>query len=123
MGGWGALYQGFSHPDVFGVVGAHAPSLNGSGDADMSFLGTGDAFNKFDPVLLSSSAGSIEGLKVYLDASAADPWLKRDLDLKMRLDKRKVSVDWHQFPGQHGASYWHDHLPEYLRFYGTALPQ
>jgi enterochelin esterase-like enzyme len=32
-------------------------------------------------------------------------------------------VEWHQFPGQHGVSYWHDHLAEYLRFYGTALPK
>lgn len=121
MGGWGALYQGFMHPDVFGTVGAHAPSLNSQGDPDMSFLGTGDAFNKVDPVLLASTAGSTEKLKVYLDASEHDPWLQRDLDLKARLDKRKISAEWHQFPGEHGGSYWHDHLSEYLRFYAKSI--
>ena len=28
MGGYGALYQAFTHPDIFGVVGAHSPSLH-----------------------------------------------------------------------------------------------
>ncbi|MGI9148022.1 MAG: OpgC domain-containing protein [Chloroflexota bacterium] len=121
MGGWGALYQGFLHPDVFGTVGAHAPSLNGDSDLDMSFLGKGDAFNKFDPVLLASTAGSTEKLRIYLDASEHDPWLQRDLDLKARLEKRKISVEWHQFPGQHGGLYWHEHVSEYLRFYAKSL--
>ncbi len=121
MGGWGALYQGFLHPDIFGTVGAHAPSLRNETDGEVSFMGKGEAFNKLDPVPLASTAGSIERLKVYLDASQYDPWLKRDLDLKARLDKRKVSVDWHQFPGQHGGPYWHDHVTEYLRFYSRSL--
>jgi len=121
MGAWGALYQGFMHPDIFGTVGAHAPSLRSANDGEVSFLGKGEAFNKFDPVLLSSTAGSIEKLNVYLDASEHDPWLQRDLDLKSRLDKRKISVEWHQHPGQHGGSYWHDHATEYLTFYGKFL--
>jgi enterochelin esterase-like enzyme len=121
MGAWGALYQGFMHPDIFGTVGAHAPSLRSANDGEVSFLGKGEAFNKFDPVLLSSTAGSIEKLNVYLDASEHDPWLQRDLDLKGRLDKRKISVDWHQHPGQHGGSYWHDHMNDYLSFYGKFL--
>jgi enterochelin esterase-like enzyme len=121
MGGWGALYQGFTHPDTFGVIGAHAPSLRDQANGDLGFLGKGDAYKKLDPVLLASSAPSIEGLKVWLDASEHDPWLKRDQELKGRLDQRKVSQEWHQYPGQHGGSYWHDHVPDYLRFYGKNL--
>jgi enterochelin esterase-like enzyme len=121
MGAWGALYQGFMHPDIFGTIGAHAPSLRAGTDPEVSFLGNGENFSTFDPVLLASTAGSIETLQVYLDAGQYDPWLERDLDLKARLEKRNVSVEWHQFPGQHGGSYWHDHVTEYLRFYGTCF--
>lgn len=119
MGGWGALYQAFSHPDEFGVVGAHAASLR-SDDGSMSFLPRGDAFKNFDPVQLASSAG-ITNTHVWLDVDQQDPWLKRDQELHNRLDQRHIANEWHVYPGQHGGSYWHDHLQDYVNFYAHAL--
>jgi enterochelin esterase-like enzyme len=120
MGGWGALYQAFSHPDEFGVVGAHAPSIR-AGDGSMPFLPRGDGFNQFDPMALANNAPGIENLRVWLDADEQDPWLSRDMDLHTRLDKRHVANGWHSYPGRHGDTYWHDHAQDYLRFYGQAL--
>jgi enterochelin esterase-like enzyme len=120
MGGWGALYQAFSHPDEFGVVGAHAPSLRG-GDGSMPFLPRGAGFAPYDPLQLASNAPNITNLRVWLDVDKEDPWVKQDTDLHNRLDQRHIANEWHIFPGRHGGSYWHDHVPEYLQFYGRAL--
>jgi enterochelin esterase-like enzyme len=120
MGGWGALYQAFSHPDEFGVVGAHAASLHGD-DGSMPFLPRGAGFGQFDPLQLATNAPGLEHLHVWLDAGDEDPWVDRDTDLHARLDQRHIANEWHAFPGKHGGSYWHDHVQEYLAFYSRAL--
>jgi enterochelin esterase-like enzyme len=119
MGGYGALYQAFTHPDEFGVVGAHAPSLRDNGE--LTFLPRGDGFKQFDPLELARSAPKIEGLQVWLDAGQDDPWVKRDADLHARLDQRHIANQWHPLPGGHGGSYWHDNVQRYLDFYGHAV--
>ncbi|MBV9547379.1 MAG: hypothetical protein JOY61_23660, partial [Chloroflexi bacterium] len=120
MGGWGALYQAFSHPDEFGVAGAHAASLR-DGSGSMPFLPKGDAFNAYDPVQLAANASGLNNVKVWVDADDQDPWVKRDADLHNKLDQRHISNEYHVFPGKHGGSYWHDHVPDYLNFYAHAL--
>jgi enterochelin esterase-like enzyme len=117
MGGWGALYQGFTHPEEFGVVGAHAAALR----QDLPFLPKGDQFNQFDPVQLAANAPNLTSQRVWIDADEQDPWVKRDADVHNRLDTRHISNEWHTFPGRHGGSYWADHVPDYLNFYGKAL--
>jgi enterochelin esterase-like enzyme len=120
MGGWGALYQAFTHPDEFGVVGAHAAALR-TGDGSMPFLPKGSDFNQYDPLQLASTSNAILGEKVWLDADDKDPWLARDTDLHARLDQRHISNEWHTYPGRHGGTYWHDHVQQYLDFYAHAL--
>jgi enterochelin esterase-like enzyme len=120
MGGWGALYQAFSHPDEFGVVGAHAPSLR-TDDGSMPFLPRGAQFNQYDPVELASNAPAIANLQIWVDADAQDPWVKRDAELHNRLEQRHITNHWNTYPGQHGGSYWHDHAQDYLKFYAQAL--
>src|SRR5262249_40029284 len=109
MGGWGALYQAFTHPDVFGAVGGQAPSLR-SDDGSLNFLPRGDGFKKVDPVSLSSTAKGIDNLKVWIDVDDKDPWKGQDTKVHQNLTKRKVSNDFNIFPGKHGGSYWHDHV-------------
>jgi enterochelin esterase-like enzyme len=120
MGGWGALYQAFTHPDEFGVAGGHAASLR-DGSGSMPFLPKGDAFNTYDPVQLAGNASGLNNLHVWVDADDQDPWVKRDADLHSRLDQRHISNEYHVFPGKHGGTYWHDHVQDYLNFYAHAL--
>jgi enterochelin esterase-like enzyme len=120
MGGWGALYLGFTHPDVFGVLGAHAASIRND-DGSLGFLPRGDGFKKFDPVSLSNSASGVENVKVWIDFDEHDPWKDQDNKVHQNLDKRNISNEMHQFPGSHGGSYWHDHVTDYLNFYSKAL--
>jgi enterochelin esterase-like enzyme len=120
MGGWGALYQAFTHPDEFGVVGAHAASLR-DGSGSIPFLPKGEGFRAYDPPQLATNAPGLNNLKVWVDADDQDPWVKQDADLHNRLDQRHISNDYHVFPGKHGGSYWHDHVQDYLNFYAHAL--
>ena len=32
-----------------------------------------------------------------------------------------LHVTWREFPGPHEAEYWIEHVPDYLRFYSSAL--
>ncbi len=52
MGGLGALNLAFQHPDVFGVVGAHSPSVRLEPDPALPFL-QGQTFWENDPVWLA----------------------------------------------------------------------
>jgi enterochelin esterase-like enzyme len=122
MGGWGALHAAFTRPDVFGVVGAHAPSLRAD-EGSLAFLGMDRAFALDDPVEIAAAAPGLGDLEVWLDVSDHDPWGQRALVLKQRLDVRRIDNTWRVFPGDHGGAYWHDHLAEYLDFYGQALSQ
>ena len=58
MGGWGALHHGLSHPEVFGVVGAHSPSLRPD-DGSLDFLGRGSEFAAKDPMALAARSASV----------------------------------------------------------------
>jgi enterochelin esterase-like enzyme len=122
MGGLGALNLAFQHPDVFGVVGSHSPSVRLEPDPSLWFL-TGDNFWEHNPIWLADHASGLEGLKIWLDAGADDYWLPNIDALHSALVTDGLQVEWHEFPGPHEAEYWIDHVPDYLRFYSGALQQ
>jgi enterochelin esterase-like enzyme len=120
MGGFGGLTLAFTHPEVFGVVGAHAPSLRDAGE-DIAFLGSGDEFAQRDPVTIAATAPGMRRLRVWLDIDQADPWLARAETLHEMLTARQVDHIWQVLPGIHNYEYWSTHVIDYLRFYGDAL--
>ena len=120
MGAWGALYQAFTHPDIFAVVGAHSPSLYPD-DNNLKFLGTGAEFASKDPVSLARTAAKLETLHIWIDIGANDPWLEVTTGLHNTLAQRGIAHEWHLNPGYHASEYWAQHAPEYLQFYGHAL--
>jgi enterochelin esterase-like enzyme len=120
MGGLGALNLALQHPDVFGVVGAHSPSVRLEPDPALWFL-TGQNFWENNPVWLVQHRGGGDSLKVWMDAGSEDVWLPNIEAVHTALVGEGVHVDWHVFPGPHEAIYWIDHVPDYLRFYSEAL--
>jgi enterochelin esterase-like enzyme len=120
MGAWGALYQAFTHPDIFGVAGAHSPSLYPDHNS-LQFLGTDAEFESKDPVSLARTAARLDTLRIWLDIGANDPWLAVTAGLHDTLAQRGISHEWHLNPGYHASEYWAKHTPEYLQFYGRAL--
>jgi enterochelin esterase-like enzyme len=121
MGGAGALQLAFTHPDIFGVAGAHSPSLHLDDGTFSAIYGTGDDFLKREPIDLAVSAPNIDLLKIWIDAGEDDPWLERDQLLHANLDARGVPHNWNVFHGGHDGDYWIQNISSYLRFYDSAL--
>jgi enterochelin esterase-like enzyme len=120
MGGLGALNLALQHPDVFGVVGAHSPSVRLTPDPALWFL-TGQNFWDHNPIWLVRNHSGFESLKVWIDVGTDDVWLPNIEATHEALAEAGLHVEWHMFPGPHEAEYWIEHLPDYLRFYAAAL--
>jgi enterochelin esterase-like enzyme len=120
MGGLGALNLAFQHPDVFGVVGAHSPSVRVDPDPALWFL-AGQNFWDNNPIWLAQHRTGLDTLNIWLDAGADDVWLPNIEVVHDTLVEQGLHPAWHVFPGPHEAVYWIEHVPDYLRFYGAAL--
>lgn len=120
MGGWGALHNAFLHPNIFGIVGAHSPSLRPD-DGSLAILGAGDAFAKNDPVALAKAAPRLNRMRIWIDAGQDDPWLQRTVEMHDALLARQIAHAWTLNPGGHDYTYWMQHVLTYLRFYASAF--
>jgi enterochelin esterase-like enzyme len=120
MGGLGALNLAFQHPEVFGVVGSHSPSVRLEPDPGLWFM-QGQTFLENDPVWLVRNRPGLDSLIIWLDAGSEDAWLPSIEAVHAALVDEGLHPFWHVFPGPHEAEYWIEHVPDYLRFYGGAL--
>jgi enterochelin esterase-like enzyme len=121
MGGAGALQIAFNHPDAFGVVGAHSPSLHVDDGTFTAIYGAGSDFAEREPLELAVTATDIHALKIWIDAGEEDPWRERDEILHQRLIDREIAHNWSVLPGGHDGDYWTQNLPSYLHFYDSVL--
>jgi enterochelin esterase-like enzyme len=120
MGGTGALVQAFTYPEVFGVAGAHSPSLRAD-SAVVPFLGEREEFAARDPITLARRTPGLDQLQLWLDVGDADSWYRRVVLLHAALLERGVEHEWRVWPGDHDGEYWSVHIPEYVRFYSHAF--
>ncbi len=120
MGGWGALYQAFTHPDIFGIVAASSPNFYPD-DNNLKFLGTGGEFASKNPLALAATAPGLASLRIWLDVGQTDPWAESVTALHATLQVRGVAHTWNLNPGGHNGAYWALHIPDYLRFYADAF--
>ncbi|HLH25717.1 MAG TPA: OpgC domain-containing protein [Chloroflexota bacterium] len=120
MGGSGALVQAFTHPDVFGIVGADSPSLRENNEV-VPILGEGAEFAARDPVSLAATAPGLDRVQIWLDIGEDDPWYPRVVELDDVLTACGIDHEFHVWPGDHDGEYWTSHIPDYLRFYSHAL--
>ena len=120
MGGLGALHIAMRRPDVFGVVGAHSPSIRVEPDPALWFL-PGEAWNEHSPIWLARYAPDIERLQMWIDVGVEDIWLENVTVLHQALVARGMPHQWQLFEGEHEEHYWIEHVPDYLRFYAHAL--
>jgi enterochelin esterase-like enzyme len=120
MGGLGALNLAFQHPDVFGVVGAHSPSVRLEPDPALWFL-QGQTFWDNDPIWLAQNKTGLDSLAIWIDAGTDDVWLGNIEAVHDALIDAGLHHTWNEFPGLHEAEYWIEHVPDYMRFYASAL--
>jgi S-formylglutathione hydrolase FrmB len=122
MGGYGALYLGLRHPDMFSAVGAHSPALFEPGSDPISYYlygQNGELFAERDIVSLVERGGWPEDMRFFVDIGNADGLVAGVFRLASVLFSGEHVEDYqgHIWPGVHDWSYWSEHAPDYLRFY------
>jgi enterochelin esterase-like enzyme len=120
-GGQGALMLGMTHPDEFGIVGAHSPSFR-EADGSLEFFGKQDYFNQYDPIWLVKNTDTAKQLTIWMDVGEDDDvWGEGILRYKKLLESLKIPFEFHTSPGRHEGSYWVPHVPDYLTWYASKL--
>lgn len=120
MGGHGALQLAINFPSVFGVGGAHSPSLPPATSAP-AYFGEGRGFARRDPLSLIRQSDLSTPPRLWIDTGARDPWRSRADELREAIFEKGWSLDWHVYNGEHNGWYWGDHIWEYLPFYGDCF--
>ncbi|HEX2186430.1 MAG TPA: alpha/beta hydrolase-fold protein [Chloroflexota bacterium] len=120
MGGHGALQLAMNHPDVFSVVGAHSPSLRPY-ETSPVFFGDLSWFSRHDPLTLAQRTTAARSLLTWIDVGHRDIWRPGAERLRQALAAQGAPLEFRVLEGEHQSWYWKHYLPEYLRFYTTAL--
>jgi enterochelin esterase-like enzyme len=120
MGGLAALQVSMNHPGVFGVVGAHSPSIRLEPDPELWFLSS-QSFLQHDPIWLARNSPGADRMVYWLDVGADDWWRPNIETLHSALSGAGLNLTWRIFAGTHEAEYWIEHVPDYVRFYGENL--
>jgi S-formylglutathione hydrolase len=142
MGGMGALRIAFTHPDLFGAVGAHSSAVFAEDPEDLppnlkkyaSRLGLDEVFGnpikkepweKANPVCIANrvEAKDLKKLQIYFDAGTADRYGFADGNKLLHdcLQKRKIDHTWRLIDGgghSWGNRFQHETLPYSFAFVG-----
>ncbi len=121
-GGQGAMMFSLTHPELFGVVGAHSPSLRHS-DGSLPFFGDESYFNQYDPIWLFRNTKRWQGSSYWIDVGDDDTqWGDSIHDLHALLTSLQVphtfQDTWH---GIHDGYYWGAHVGDYMIWYASQL--
>ena len=119
MGGHGALQLGFNYWDIFGIVGAHGPSLRAADELPDPFCSP-DYCARYDPRQLARTAER-QPLATWLDVPSEDPWRDRDDELRQIFEENGWPLVYEVYRGEHNSEYWYSHIPDYLAFYSENL--
>jgi enterochelin esterase-like enzyme len=123
MGGHGALQLGLNYADVFGIVGAHAPTLRPQGTLP-EYFGDEAYFAAHDPrPLFQSQVDQARTLRIWIDIGDEDEWFPEAQRLHRQLEQSNIPHTWRVFEGEHHDRYWTQNAGEYLRFYNDAFSQ
>lgn len=120
-GGQAALMHGFTHPELFSVVGAHSPSFRRA-DGSVPYFGDEKYYNPYDPIWLVQNTQTWRELIIWIDDGDQDnQWGKSISEYHDLLVSLGVPHEWHLFYGFHDPPYWAAHTPDYLLWYASKL--
>jgi len=138
MGGYGALRLAFRRPDLFGAVATHSAAVVAEPPAGEAGSGARGRLRLFaevfgspvdrpfwdrnNPLALARN-GSLAGLKIYFDCGSQDEY---GFDsgaqaLHNLLVSRRVTHEFHLYPGGHNWLYFTQYLPASLGFQSRAF--
>jgi enterochelin esterase-like enzyme len=125
MGGEGALRLALTNPQVFGIAGAHSPSLRTSFDEFapelQEIFGSPEAWRGVTPLWLVEDTDTAYNLTLSIDVGEDDPWRPNVQLLHDRMTSRGINHRFEVLEGEHAAEYWIGNVDHYLSFYSSAL--
>ncbi len=104
-GNW-AVHLGFTHPEIFGVIGAHSTPL---------FYG--EIWN----IQAAAKLPADEIPLIFVDAGDRDADKEKVAEFVTALEEAGIPFDFFEFEGRHEESYWSAHVVDYLRLYAERL--
>jgi S-formylglutathione hydrolase FrmB len=141
MGGYGALYMAFRHPQLFSSVSAHSAALieklpnffAGALPNSPRARVLGGAFgNPPDPTfwqahspIVMAHTANIARLHIYFDCGDQDDFgfEAGAIALDKSLTARGFPHEFHIYPGRHDAAYFAEHLSASLAFHSRLFPK
>lgn len=141
MGGNGALRLAFKFPGTFGAVSAHSAALYEKLPQNLPSRSQGlqsrlmifaDVFGtpidpqfweRNSPVTMARTAAGLARLKIYFDCGTEDEYgFDRGAKaLAEILKSRKISHEFHLYPGGHGPAYLAEHAHASFEFHSKAF--
>ncbi len=142
MGGYGALRFAFKYPQLFSAVSAHSAALmeklpQGAGHTPGLAGGSGGGilgdvfgtpldpafYERNSPLTLARSTPGLARMKIYFDCGRDDEY---NFDagaekLNQTLTSRRITHEFHIYPGGHGWRFVAEHLDESLEFHSKAF--
>jgi len=128
MGGHGAFYTAFRHPDMFIAAGST------SGGVDFrpwpenwdiaAMLGKKSEHEKnWDENVVVNNLKALPDAKmaIYFDCGVNDFFLEVNRSLHKKLDDMKIKHSYEEFPGGHTQDYWARSLPRHVEFFSKYL--
>jgi S-formylglutathione hydrolase FrmB len=141
MGGYGALYLTFRHPQLFSSVSAHSAALieklpnflaGGQPNSPRARVLGGAFGNPPDPVfwqarnpIILARTANLARLRIYFDCGEQDDFgfEAGAIALEKILTSRQIPHEFHIYPGGHDAVYFSEHLPASLVFHSRLFPK
>ncbi len=125
MGGHGALFLAFRHPDIFGACG----SISGAFDINlfvrtkrygiMELLGDSSFANRYTDysVLKAIDSYPKDSLAIIMDCGIEDGFIEMNRVVHKKMLQLKIPHDYTERPGKHEWKYWRNALPYHLLYF------
>lgn len=128
MGGQGALWNAWRHPDVFGSCGSMSGAVNITHFPDKwkvdTLIGKFAAHRKrWTDHAIVNLVNTIEPgqFNIIIDDGNSDIFIKENNELHQALQKKNIQHDFAIRPGGHSWTYWVNSLPYHLEFFAKAF--
>lgn len=122
MGGYGALWNGLSHPELYCSVWAHSSACFSK--ADFTRMGIGGVPEDVDYADLFQVASKADGASMPVlsfDVGTEDFLLEQNRRFHSHLDTLGLPHTYREHPGQHEWGYWDTHVQEALEQHARVL--
>jgi len=123
MGGYGALRLGLLHPRKFAGISAHSSITDVTqmqGFVEES-LAEFDLSDNEPLAVIDCAKPSSSPPPLRFDCGSEDILIEHNRTLHRDLEAASIPHVYEEFPGGHTWDYWHSHLADTLRFFGTRL--